>query len=150
MLNLTYLKIFAIDPENCTDADDAFSIIFEETRVVLWLFIADPTKEFTFTEFLNNNYIEKATTKYFFNKSPDHLFSDDIVKKYSLNIGIKPAIGIKVIFDKKFNIKSHEIHFVEINIDKHYSYTNVKICKVISKGVQLLPSFYTIFTINKK
>ena len=104
MLNLTHLKVFAIDPENCTDADDAFSIIFNANAIIMWLFVADPTKEFTFKEFLSGNFIEKATTKYYMDKSPDHLFSESVVKKYSLNCGIKPAIGIKVIFDKELNI----------------------------------------------
>jgi ribonuclease R len=141
-MDLTEKKIFVIDPENCTDADDAFSIEFDNSDVILWLFIADPTKELDYSEFIKCGYVQKATTKYFLDKSPNHLFSDKIVEKYSLDKGIKPAIGIKVIFNKNFDIKSKEIHFVKIKINNHYSYNNVKICNILLKGLEISKALF--------
>lgn len=122
-LDLTHLKIWVIDPLDCTDRDDAFSLSYEDENTILWLFIADPTSEFTNgpdTEF--ENLTSKITTKYYIDNTPDHLFPEYIVKKYSLDIGIKPAICIKVIFDNNLFIISDEILFVEIKITETLSY----------------------------
>jgi exoribonuclease R len=40
-IDYKHLKIYSIDPENCTDADDAFSIYKEDNYIHLIIHIAD-------------------------------------------------------------------------------------------------------------
>lgn len=142
MLDLTDLEIFVIDPINCSDADDAFNITCLDSAIILWLFVADPTREFTCNEFLKGDYIERATTKYYIDKSPIHLFSKEIVEKYSLNMGKKYAIGIKVIFDLELCVQRSEIHFVIIKIKKHDNYEDIVMCKTLIKGLEISTALF--------
>ena len=43
-VDLTHLEVFTIDPEGCEDADDAFSIFYDQGGLFLALHIADPTE----------------------------------------------------------------------------------------------------------
>ena len=51
-LDLTSEKIYVIDPPNCQDADDAFTIVGD----YLWVFIADPTNEFSVGDEISANF----------------------------------------------------------------------------------------------
>ena len=42
--DLTDLETYSIDPDGCEDADDAFSIYFENNKLYLAIHIADPTE----------------------------------------------------------------------------------------------------------
>lgn len=170
ILDLSHLHIYVIDPENCSDADDAFNITTDinkeddaKTNTTLWIFIADPTREFTYSEFMNGDILKKRITKYYINKDPDHLFPQNIVKKYSLSGGEKYAIGIKVVFDRDYNILSTDIYNVKINIKEHLCYSNTIIDKTLSialemsntlfnrrKGVGKILSEYFLAGIRKK
>jgi len=50
--DLTKLKVYVIDPLNCEDADDAFSIEILDDKINLWIFIADPTNEFNINDLI--------------------------------------------------------------------------------------------------
>ena len=42
-VNFSHINTFSIDPPNCKDADDAFSIYYEYEKLFLAIHIADPT-----------------------------------------------------------------------------------------------------------
>lgn len=137
-IDLTHLKIWVIDPLDCTDRDDAFSLSYENENTILWLFIADPTSEFINGPDIEfENLTSKITTKYYIDNTPEHLFPEYIVKKYSLDIGIKPAICIKVIFDTNLCIISDEILFVEIKIDETSSYQHTIITDELKNCIKI-------------
>lgn len=136
-LDLTNYKIYVIDPPNCEDADDAFTIIDN----VLWVFIADPTNEFHINDDIYKHIIKKGTTKYSLFKKPDHLFPKNIVDKCSLNNNIKNAIGVKMLLQDN-NIIDSEIHLVKIKIDTHSTYYNVEIDDVIRRGIEISKILY--------
>lgn len=133
-LDLTNYKVYVIDPPDCTDADDAFGIIDNN----LWVFVADPTNEFKINSELYKSILKKGTTKYSLFNKPIHMFPEEIVKKCSLDSGIKNAIGIKMRLSKNAVLNS-EIHLVKIKIGEHLTYYNtpidntIKRCLAISK-----------------
>ena len=43
-IDMTMHETYSIDPDGCEDADDAFSIYFEDTKLWLAIHIADPTE----------------------------------------------------------------------------------------------------------
>ena len=56
-IDYKHLKIYSIDPENCTDADDAFSIYKDDNYIHLIIHIADPTSWFNPNDELFNDII---------------------------------------------------------------------------------------------
>ena len=86
--------IYSIDPENCTDADDAFSIYTEDNLLHLMIYIADPTSYFNPNDNLFKDIISNGTTIYLSNKEPDHLFPNNILEACSLINGIKNVLII--------------------------------------------------------
>ena len=131
-LDLTSEKIYVIDPPNCQDADDAFTIVGD----YLWVFIADPTNEFSVGDEIYNRILRQGTTKYSLFREPEHLFPRSIVEKCSLNGGIKNAIGIKMRLVDNHVVDS-EIHLVRIKIQKHSTYYNVEDDDVILRGIEI-------------
>jgi exoribonuclease R len=96
-IDYTHLKIYSIDPLNCTDADDAFSIYKENDYLHLIIHIADPTSYFNPNDEIFNDIISNGTTIYLSNKEPDHLFPDNILNKSSLTDGIKNVVIVHTI-----------------------------------------------------
>ena len=83
-LNLVHIKSYSIDPDGCTDADDAFSIYNEDTKLYLAIHIADPTHHIHLNSPLWNNILDRTVTRYPSNNSPIHLMPKNIVDKSSL------------------------------------------------------------------
>lgn len=136
IIDLTHLKIWVIDPQSCTDRDDAFSLCSENGNLILYIFIADVTSEFSYnTDF--NNLTKNATTKYFIDNPPIHLFSKCIVDKYSLDIGIKKTVCIKIFLDNEFNILSEEILLATINITETFAYDDVIITNELKLAIKI-------------
>lgn len=82
--NLTHLETYSIDPDNCEDADDAFSIYFENDKLYLAIHIADPTELININSELWTSIERQAITKYPSNRKPIHLIPDFIMHMASL------------------------------------------------------------------
>ena len=125
-IDYTHLKIYSIDPLNCTDADDAFSIYKDNDYLHLIIHIADPTSYFNPNDEIFNDIISNGTTIYLSNKEPDHLFPDNILNKSSLTDGIKNVISIHTILiyeDNIYKIKNSTIEFCIINCSNGKRFT---------------------------
>jgi exoribonuclease R len=115
--------IYSIDPENCTDADDAFSIYKENNEIHLMIHIADPTAYFNPQHPLFDDIIKNGTTIYLSNKEPDHLFPHNILEECSLINGIKNVLIVHTIFDNDFNIISSKLEYGKINCSNNYRFS---------------------------
>lgn len=141
-LDLTHLNVISIDPINCTDADDAFSIWSENNNIHLMIHIADPTSYFNVGDAIFNNILQNGQTLYLSGQEPCHMFNDNIIEKCSLTSGIKNVITVYTIFElafnesSMFNIISSKIIYgiISCNIKTRYSYEEAaeKICSNLS------------------
>jgi exoribonuclease R len=130
-IDYKHLKIYSIDPENCTDADDAFSIYKDDNYIHLIIHIADPTSFFNPKHELFNDIINNGTTIYLSNREPDHMFPDNILEKCSLTNGIKNVISVHSVLIKHslntYDIIKSNIEFAIIdcgndNVNNRYTY----------------------------
>ena len=99
--------VYSIDPEGCTDADDAFSCVVQGDALHLMIHIADPT-EFLLTGSSEwAGLCKKIVTRYPSGNPPDHLCSPEIIAKCSLQPNIagslKPAVTLDYVIDENFN-----------------------------------------------
>ena len=97
-IDLTYLETYTIDPEGCEDADDAFSIFYENNKLFLAIHIADPTEYIDIESNLWKDIQEKIISKYPSNRKPIHMMPEFILNLSSLKVNelgnIKLAITI--------------------------------------------------------
>ena len=140
--DLTKLKVYVIDPLNCEDADDAFSIEIIDEKINLWIFIADPTNEFNINDLIYKKIIDQGITKYSLFEKPINLFPKEIIEKCSLNKGIKNAIGVLLILDKSLEIIENKIDLVKIKIEKHLVYEETEIDENIELAIKISEKFY--------
>lgn len=111
-IDYRHLKIYSIDPPNCTDADDAFSIYKEGDNIHLLIHIADPTSYFNPNDKLFETIINNGCTVYLSNRPPKHLFPDNILEKSTLTNGIKNVVTVHTILKptyKPSNMNMFEI-----------------------------------------
>ncbi len=141
-INLTHFDTYVLDPPNCTDADDAFCINEEDNKTILWVFIADPTDGFEYGDDTYNTIINKVFTRYYLDKPPDHLFPESFVQAYSLHDGVKPAIGVKVVFDERMEILSHQIELVLICAKKRLDYHTAVLDTTLEKGLVISDTLF--------
>uniref|UniRef100_A0A6C0HW07 RNB domain-containing protein n=1 Tax=viral metagenome TaxID=1070528 RepID=A0A6C0HW07_9ZZZZ len=122
-IDYTNLIIYSIDPENCTDADDAFSVYKENNLIHLFIHIADPTAYFNPIDPLFDDIIKNGTTVYLSNNEPDHLFPKNILEECSLINGIKNVLIVHTIINN-LNIISSKVEYGIINCSngKRFSY----------------------------
>ena len=83
-VDLTHLEVFSIDPEGCEDADDAFSIFYDQGGLFLALHIADPTEFINLQSSLWLDISQYLITRYPSNRRPIHMIPDDIMERSSL------------------------------------------------------------------
>ncbi len=129
-VDLTHLDVISIDPINCTDADDAFSIWSENNNIHLMIHIADPTSYFNINDLIFKSILQNGQTIYLSGKEPYHMFNNNIVEKCSLINGNKNVITVYTIFEPTynescmFNIISSKIIYgiISCNIKLRYSY----------------------------
>src|SRR6056300_671069 len=97
-IDLTYLETYTIDTEGCEDADDAFSIFYENNKLFLAIHIADPTEYIDIESNLWKDIQEKIISKYPSNRKPIHMMPEFILNLSSLKVNelgnIKLAITI--------------------------------------------------------
>ena len=134
-IDLTHLETYSIDPDGCEDADDAFSIYFEDNKLYLAIHIADPT-EFINIESKLWTFMEKTIiTKYPSNRKPIHLIPDMIMKISSLMENeygdIKNAITILTEINIINYLPCHNIQLlfsrIKVNKENSFSYEKASI-----------------------
>lgn len=136
--NRLNLLIYSIDPEGCTDADDAFSIYKENDNIHLLIHIADPTNYFNPNDKLFNDIINNGTTIYLSGREPDHLFPNSILEKCSLTHGIRNVITVHTVFNNNNIISSNiEYGIIDCSNGKRFSYENVIMDDIILLGLQI-------------
>ena len=143
-IDYKHLKIYSIDPENCTDADDAFSIYKDDKYIHLMIHIADPTAWFNPNDSLFNDIIVNGTTVYLSNREPDHLFPDNILNNSSLTDGIKNVVIVHTTLEpiykpnEMFKIVDTKIEYGIIDCDNGKRYTYEEAAEDLFKDITLL------------
>jgi len=129
-IDYRHLKIYSIDPPNCTDADDAFSIYKENDNIHLIIHIADPTSYFNPNDKLFETIINNGCTIYLSNREPKHLFPDNILNNSTLSNGIRNVVIVHTILkplyksSKMFDIIKTNIEYgiIDCNNGKRFTY----------------------------
>lgn len=102
--DMTDYEVYSIDPEGCEDADDAFSIYYENDKLYLAIHIADPTEFINLDSSLWSSIESNVVTRYPSNRKPIHMIPDEIMEKSSLMVNnygdVKNAITILTEIDK--------------------------------------------------
>jgi exoribonuclease R len=141
-----HLPIYSIDPPNCTDADDAFTIYVENNIINLMIFIADPTAYFSHESELFKFILEKGQTLYLSGREPIHLFPEEILNKSSLTHGERKVIAVHSTFSMDFNLIESKVDFGIISCDNHNRFTyeeaSNNIDNVLNLGLQLSKNLY--------
>ena len=120
--SLHHLKIISIDPNGCTDADDAFSIYEENDKLFLAIHIADPTYYLSVNSELWNDILNRTITHYPSNREPIHMMPDEIINRASLmtdNVEeIKKAISVIFEINKNTLLPTNNVslEFSEIKV----------------------------------
>ena len=131
--DMTNLHVFSIDPPGCKDADDAFSIYYQNKnhikKLYLIIHIADPTEYIDISSNLWKNICERVTTKYLSNRPSIPMMPNKILELSSLMTNstseIKKTISIKCEIDQNTFLPIGEIklYFSKINVSQGNSYT---------------------------
>ena len=157
-------NVYSIDPVQCEDADDAFSILeSEDGEITLVIHIADPTDFISLDSELWNDCLKRGVTYYPSNKQPIHMLPKKIMEKASLMTNkfkeVKKSISLFVNINKETYLpidSSIKIKFCNILLKKEnaYSYTeagniltnniyiNTDICRNLLIGVKIADSIY--------
>lgn len=83
-VDMTSIHSYSIDPVGCKDADDAFSVFFENDKLFFAIHIADPTEFIDLSSNLWNDIVNRTTTKYPSNRAPIHMMPDNVLQLSSL------------------------------------------------------------------
>jgi exoribonuclease R len=127
--DMTSLKTYSIDPPGCKDADDAFSIYYDNNKLFLVIHIADPTEFIDISSNLWNNICDRVTTKYLSNRPSVPMLPNKILELSSLMTNeqeeIKYAISIKceIDTDTYLPIRKINLYFSKITVSSQNSYT---------------------------
>ena len=133
---LHHLEVYTIDPEDCEDADDAFSIAMNRKtkKLYLYIHISDPTEYINVKSKLWKQICKQGYTIYPSNREPIHMMPEIILLTANLretysNKSYRNAITIKVNIDTKtydVNMEDKEIIPSNIKIKKENAYTYKK------------------------
>lgn len=128
-VDFTNIEVYNIDPPNCNDVDDAFSIYVESNILYLAIHIADPTEYISLQSNLWKDIVQRVTTKYPTNRKPISLLPETLIELCSLcqnnDIEIKKAITIRIKIDKNTfdTIDEPELFFSIIRVSKKNTYS---------------------------
>jgi len=114
--------IFSIDPENCTDIDDALHISKINNYIEIGIHISDVSSYISQDVFLE---LQNRISSLYFDKTI-HMFPDNIMKEMSLTSDKqKRAFSILILFDETLTIQN--VQFVKsiIHVKNNLSYNNV-------------------------
>jgi exoribonuclease R len=137
-VDLTNLECYSIDPEGCTDADDAFSIYHINQKIYLAIHIADPTEYINLESELWNDIIDRVITHYPSNRSPIHMLPNKILQRSSLmdneSGNIKNAISIISEISPSTYLPIHtvNIYFTKIRVDKKNNRSYSSACQLFT------------------
>lgn len=145
-VDFTNVDIYNIDPENCIDVDDAFSIYRQDNILYLAIHIADPTDYISLQSDLWKDIVQRVTTKYPTNRKPISLLPEHLVEKCSLcknNISdIKKAITVRVKLDEKTfdTIDEPELFFSTVRVHEKNCYTYFSASKkdIFHDGIKIM------------
>lgn len=152
-------EVYSIDPDGCEDADDAFSIYIDNSKLYLAIHIADPTEYIKLNSDLWNNIVKRTTTKYPSNRKPIHMIPDDIMRLSSLKgiNEIKNAITVLTEIDKDSYIPIGEVKLlfskVLVKLENSYSYKEAsekKEMEVLKTGLKISKGLQEIRAKNTK
>ena len=152
-------EVYSIDPDGCEDADDAFSIYIDNSKLYLAIHIADPTEYIQLNSDLWNNIVKRTTTKYPSNRKPIHMIPDDIMRLSSLKgiNEIKNAITVLTEIDKDSYIPIGEVKLlfskVLVKLENSYSYKEAsekKEMEVLKTGLKISKGLQEIRAKNTK
>lgn len=97
-IDMTMHETYSIDPDGCQDADDAFSIYTEDSKIYLAIHIADPTEHINIDSDVWKDIEKRIVTRYPSSKPPIHMMPHQIMEQSSLIVNqygcIKFAITI--------------------------------------------------------
>ena len=128
-IDLTHLDTYTIDPEGCSDADDAFSVYNDDGKIYLAIHIADPTEYINIQSELWNDIQKIGVTRYPSNRKPIHMLPEKIVQKSSLmdnDYGnIKLAISLIFEIDDNTFLPHNEInlYFTKVSVKSINNFT---------------------------
>lgn len=104
-VDMTHNDVYTIDPEGCEDADDAFSIFYENNKLYLAIHVADPTEYIILNSYLWKSIELKTVTQYPSNRPPIHMMPKKIMALSSLMENkygnIKKALTVLTEIDKE-------------------------------------------------
>ena len=140
------IDVYTIDPPNCTDADDAFSIFTKDDKLYLSIHIADPTHYISTESTLWNDILNRVLTHYPSNYPPIHMMPDNIVRLSSLmtfyDPEVKNAISVTFEIDKETYLptKNIKLEFTEliVKIENRFTYKEASQLKnkdIFSKAI---------------
>ena len=116
--------VFSIDPHNCQDFDDAFSVEFINNQYCVSVFIADVVSNIEKHQ-LWDSFTERVSTIYLPNKrlpmipqQYTHTFCSLIQNKFSKSICIKSYFNADGTPDDSMN----SIHFTDVFVNKNFEY----------------------------
>lgn len=155
-VDMTEHNVYRIDPDNCEDADDAFSIYKEDDKIYLAIHIADPTEYIQLNSPLWKDMETRGITRYPSNNPPIHMIPHDIMEKASLMNNLygsiklaitvtteidkdtfQPTGQIKLLFTKIRVKKENSLSYTQAAI-KFYNNTTIALCLRISEELQRL------------
>jgi len=156
-----HYEVYSIDPDDCEDADDAFSIYEENEQLYLAIHIADPTEYLFINDPLWNGMMRQSTTKYPLNAKAFHLLPHSILQEANLKTNAshsetKNAISIIT----KINKSTYECedvpfyYFTRITIKKENAFTyreaSIMDHDVITLGLKISQQMHTFRSTKTK
>jgi exoribonuclease R len=144
-IDMTVHPVYVIDPTGCTDADDGFSIYYDDNKLYLAVYIADPTEYINPHSELWTTIVQRAITHYPSNREPIHLMPESIVQQASLstnlNDELKQVIAIITEIDRYTYLPIGEPTCTCANIlvskATQYSYYDTHIDVYIKLGLKI-------------
>jgi exoribonuclease R len=128
-VDMTKYETYSIDPPGCTDADDAFSIYFENDKMYMAIHIADPTEYIPLQSNLWRDIYKRITTKYPSNRPPIHMMHHNVLSLSSLQGDehgcVKKAITVVSEIDVETYqaINGIKLLFTQIYVKRENAYT---------------------------
>ena len=145
--DFTNMNVYSIDPIDCVDADDAFSLYEKNNKLFLIIHIADPTEYIPLHSNLWKDISSRVTTKYLSNRKPIHMMPEKLLEYASLmensKGNIKNAISVFTEIDKisYLPINKVKLLFSKITVSKqnayNYSNANIENPAIISIGLKI-------------
>ena len=127
--------VYTIDPENCKDADDGFSLWHENNKLYLAIHIADPTSFIPISSDPNSLFQllkKRSTSCYPSANDPIHMMPRNILNRSSLmedsdDSDLKFAISLLLEIDKKtllpINVSYDSLKFTVINCKNEFKFS---------------------------